>query len=189
VKSFARAVSIFGHPFVTLPIAIAYAASGFGLPERVTAIVIGTLAVSLGVVSIYSLIKVRRGEFSNIDVSTREQRPRFYAVLISSTLASALVFHWLKLPERVVEGTCVSAGLMSASLLVNYRLKCSLHVAYTVFPLAIIWRLVDWPGRVCGIAFVLLMMWSRVTMGRHTRAETIAGAILGSLAGLVLNLL
>jgi hypothetical protein len=185
--AFARAVSILGHPFVTMPLAIAWALIGNGLSGRITLTVVLSFMASVSVVAVYAIVGVRRGRFTNIDVSKREQRPAFYAVMIASTLLCAVAFLYLQLPIQIVRGTFVSAGLMTASLIVNYRLKCSLHVAYTVFPLAVVWAQAPLWGRIAGVLFVLLMMWSRVRMGRHSVAETVAGAVLGTIAGIALN--
>lgn len=183
----ARFVSIALHPFTTMPLAVAHASRALGFGDRVASIVLAALIVSVVVAGVYTIVGVRRGTFTNIDVSTREQRPRFYAVLIGSTALSGALFHWLALPHAVVRGTLISAGLMTACFIVNFRLKCSLHVAYTVFPLAIVWQTAPVWFRGLGVVVVLAMMWSRVTMRRHTLPETVAGAVLATVAGIVLN--
>ena len=184
----ARFISIALHPFVTLPLSVAFASRALGLGDRVASIVSGVLGVSVLFAGLYTIVQVRRGEFSNIDVSKREQRPRFYAVLIGSTLLSAAIFQALALPYMVVRGTLISASLLIACFMVNFRLKASLHVAYTVFPLAIVWQAAPMEARIVGVLIVPAMIWSRVTMGRHTLPETMAGAVLATIAGVVLNL-
>ena len=184
----ARFISIALHPFLTFPLSVAFASRALGLSDRVAAIVSGVLALSIVFSAVYTLVQVRRGEFSNIDVSTREQRPRFYAVLIGSTLCCAGVFYALNLPHAVIRGSLISSGLLLACFVVNFRIKASLHVAYTVFPIAVVWQSVPFDARVFLVLIVPAMIWSRVTMGRHTLHETVAGATLATVAGIVLNL-
>jgi hypothetical protein len=183
----ARFISIAVHPFLTMPLAVAYALRALGYGERAANIVLVATAISLLVVGAYAVVQVRRGKFTNIDVSKREQRPRFYAMLIAATALSGVFFLQLGLPYPVVRGTFISASLLAACFVVNFWLKCSLHVAYTVFPLAIVWQAAPLVARGAGVVVVLLMIWSRVTMRRHTLPETIAGAALAALAGVVLN--
>ncbi len=185
--SFARFISIALHPFVTMPLAVALATRTLGFDGRVTATVIGALAIAVGIVGVYATVKVARGEFSNIDVSERTQRPRFYAVMILATIACALLFHAIDLPQAVVRGTAISAGLLVASWLANYILKVSLHVAYTVFSVAIAWSSLSEGARGASAVICLLMVWSRIEMRRHTPIEAVAGGALGAIAGWILH--
>ena len=184
--AFARFVSIGFHPFALFPVGVAVTASP-GLAPGDFALLMGMIALSFVCIAAYVGVQIRRGYISNIDVSRREQRPRFYAVAIASTLACALAFELAGVPKSVVAGSLVSAGLLFASLLVNTRLKASLHVAYTIFAIGIAWHVLSTPVRVVAGGLVLLMCWSRVELKRHTWAEVVAGAALGTSASLILR--
>jgi membrane-associated phospholipid phosphatase len=185
---FARAVSIGCHPFIVLTGAVAWVTAPVLSPAHRTILLSGLLCV-ITIISVYVVVSLRRGTITNIDISKREQRPRFYLVAIAATAMSATLFGSLQLPRQVQVGSWVAAGMLTTSMVVNTKLKASLHVAHTVLALGYLWQALPFAGRIIGVVLVLLMCWSRVEMKRHTPAEVVAGAILGMLASLAFNLL
>ena len=178
---FARFISIAFHPFMLFPVAVSLVTAP-RLSQQQQSWVLGGIAMSFFCVSVYVGVQMKRGVIGNIDVSKREQRPALYAVAIASTLACAALFHFLVLPQSIVQGALISAGLLTVALIANTKLKVSLHMAYTIFAIGIGWPALPSGIRAFSLVLIVLMGWSRVEMKRHTLPEVIAGAVLGSLA-------
>jgi membrane-associated phospholipid phosphatase len=186
MRSVARFVSIAGHPFVLIPLCVGVAALRT-LPNDKAAQVIGALLGSLAIFGGYVVVKVRQGVWTNVDVSVREQRPKMYLVAISATGAS-LAFLWLTgQPPPVLRGCAIALLLLILGAVVNRWIKASLHVAFGIYAAAIAAGVDPIAGAVVLLASAMVG-WSRVVLGRHTRAEVLAGAILGVVASLATRL-
>ena len=181
--TFARILSIVGHPALLMPLAVVGSAVARGAPAPVlhaAALASGAVAVGVG---IYSLCQVRAGHWQHMDASVPRERSQLnlFLVLVLSGMAVLLV--WTGQPPVVAAGLGVGAGVVAVAHLFRRRLKLSLHAAFGVFAAAL-----AWPGVLAMLVLLLLAAgvgWSRLALGRHTRAEVLLGLALGALAGLV----
>ena len=183
----ARALSIIGHPALLMPIAIVAAAAAAEAPPQLLRVAFGSAVAVAAVVGLFSLWQVRAGRWLHVDASRpseRRQLTRLLAVLLGA-IALAL---WAS-----GQASAVAAGPLPVALPVlvahalRRRLKVSLHAAYAVLAAALLWP------HVLGTALVGLLAlgvaWSRLELRRHTRAEVLAGLLLGALSGAALQLL
>ncbi|MEZ4394695.1 MAG: hypothetical protein R3A48_26780 [Polyangiales bacterium] len=126
-------------------------------------------------VAIFWVYGLRRGRFSDADLSVRAERPPFLAASCLAALALYLATCGLGAPP-IVRSLCLAGAV--ASVLVTAAtlggLKVSGHVAVPVGVVALIHvssaRGV-WPFAVAAVA----LSWARVREGRHTPRE-VAGA-------------
>src|SRR5260221_8332523 len=109
-QTLARVLSIAGHPFILIP-AAALIVSGRG-PALVLAL---TMLAVAGVI----FLQVRRGKWSDADVSTRQQRPLFYVVLLGATAGAALLLWRVGASSSFVRGTIVAIALITIQMIVN----------------------------------------------------------------------
>ena len=138
----------------------------------------------MAVLAFYVVRRHRRGDFADVDVSTREQRPAVYGVAFVSLAAAAVALHVSGSNPIAVRGAAVAAGLFAISALVNVRAKASLHCAFAALAAGIAWP----SSALAGVSFVVIAVvvaWGRVAYGRHSRSEVIVGLGLGALAALV----
>jgi len=180
-KNVARIVSIVGHPFVLVPLAIVLATRDAAASRGpVLGAVLGTMAV----LAVYVLRKWRRGELTDVDVSSREQRPRVFFIGIASSGAACVAMIATKQAPGVIRGTAIACGVLVVMFLVNrFLLKASLHSAFAAIAAGIVWR----ASPLLTLAFALVALivgWSRVRYGRHTASEVVAGLVIGSIAAL-----
>ena len=177
----ARWISIVGHPFIVLPLAVALTSESIAT----TSVLIGVMVV----MTLAILRKVRRGDWNDFDVSLREHRPGAYARAIPLVAAAWLLTSWLRRPAPISWGFGVAIAMMFIAVVLNrFSLKVSMHAAFTsyaaTFPLATI------PALATGlVVLALLVAWSRVVLERHTMAEVITGAALGAVGGIALHAL
>jgi membrane-associated phospholipid phosphatase len=178
VHQLARYLSVVGHPFVVLPTSVAAVSLLRGGDVRS-----GALQVFL-VVSVLVVAGIKAGRFNDFDVSERERRPGFYLLVISGTAALA---YWLRGDAGAVRA-CLSAGaLLLVCGLVNRWIKASLHTAFSLYA-AGFWAAWSPSAGLLVLTLAAAVAWSRIHLGRHTKAEVLVGAALGLVAALALLL-
>jgi len=175
-QALARAISIAGHPFILIP-AAALIVSGRG-PALV-------LALTMLAVASVIFLQVRRGKWSDADVSTRQQRPLFYVVILAATGAAALLLWRTGASSSFVRGTLIAIAMITIQMIANRWLKISLHSSFAAFVTGIV------ASRGIGLAvaaacLAIAIAWSRVTLTRHTPLEVLIGLGLGACAAIAL---
>jgi len=127
---------------------------------------------------LYLVWLVRRGRVTDLDVQLRRQRtgPLVF------TLACAGVA-WLVLVLGAAPSPMVALGgavLLQLAVIfaITLRWKISVHSAAAAGVSTLIWSLMGTPLPL--LIAVPLIAWSRVRLGRHTVAQTVAGALLGT---------
>jgi len=171
----ARILSAVLHPFVVAPLTVALATRNW----RWTGIIAATLILPLTVVLIR---RTRRGEWTDFDVSHREQRPGLYYAAIPLLAISAVLVWSLGGPPRLLRSFLAVAFLFLAGLVGNRFLKISLHMMFGAFCVLIITRVYPW-SLFLTIPLLASLAWSRWRLERHTPAEIAVGLLLGIAAG------
>ena len=175
-QTLARAISVAGHPFILIP-AAALIVSGRG-PALV-------LALTMLLVASVIFLQVRRGKWSDADVSTRQQRPLFYAVILAATAAAALLLWRMGASSSFVRGTLIAIAMITIQMIANRWLKISLHSSFAAFVTGV----VATRSTVIAVATACLALgiaWSRVTLKRHSPSEVLIGLGLGAGAAIAL---
>jgi hypothetical protein len=180
----ARAISWIGHPLVFVMVSVGIVtmtqlASAAAWPILVTLFlsVIAPTAVLL-------IIGVRSGHWQDADVSVREERKRFYPWAIPISAVGVVATWLMRAPLFVLRGGLVTLGLFVVAAAVNSAMKISLHTLFAFYCTVILFRI----GIACGVAGLLLsglVFWSRLFLGRHSVAETLAGAAVGMGGGIL----
>lgn len=177
-RTIGRWASIVGHPFLVVPAAIVVATSRREA-EGARGPVLGVVGASMIVIALQVAVRLRRGEITDVDVSTREHRPRMYAVAIVAAVVSTAILFATHQSPTAVYGAALAGGLLVAGALANVWLKVSLHTAFAFFAAGIAFH----AGARAAIVFAgvaLVVAWARVAYGRHTLREVVAGGALGS---------
>lgn len=137
-------------------------------------------SVFIGATIVFFFIGKRRGFFSDYDISKREERPKFYFIVMALAavyLLSALFFKGILFPLSIMAfGIC--AAILSFAI-VNYRLKASGHVAVATAFIITMGSLYGREAFLATVWIVPLVAWSRVFLHRHSVHEIIAGGVLG----------
>ncbi|MBI4097010.1 MAG: hypothetical protein HY428_01170 [Candidatus Levybacteria bacterium] len=144
--------------------------------------------IFLLLISVIIIYCVRRGIFSDLDVSKREQRPLLFLFSAMLTFFYCLFVFLLGGPYiLIVTALGLLFGILVFSI-INSRVKASIHVATIsalLFTLGIVY------SGVYLLLFLLIPLvgWARVKTGRHTVSETIAGSVIGSLLTLFMYII
>jgi hypothetical protein len=181
---FARWVSWIGHPlvFISLSVAITIAlrlASRAGL-----ALLLTLLATLILPMALLLFRGVRSGRWSDVDVSIRAERVRFYPRVIPISAMAVIALWLLGAPAFALRGVAVTLSLLVVAALVNFRIKLSLHALFAFYSALILFVVQPVVGAIA-FALALLVFWSRLYLERHDLLETLVGASLGLLGGLV----
>jgi len=181
---FARWVSWIGHPlvFISLSVGIIIALrlanrAGLALSLTLLATVILPMALLL-------FRGFQSGRWSDPDVSIHAERVRFYPRAISISAVAVLVLLLSRAPAFALRGATMTLFLLIIAALINFRIKLSLHALFGFYSAVILFVVNPVVGAVAS-AVALLVFWSRLCLKRHDLLETLVGAFLGLLGGLV----
>mgnify|MGYP001627195351 CR=1 FL=1 len=178
----AKTFSIIGHPLI-LGNGYVVAMSAKHLPQGQALILAVTIVFCLTVpLSIHNYRKMKKGSYTNFDVSDQQQRKGFYPVAILLLALTAAVIWMLEFPVEVSFHILYLLAMISFLGLVNYRIKASLHAALAFFICSNLWEFGQWVVLSMAI-FALGIAWSRYFLGRHSVPELIIGGIIGVFFG------
>jgi membrane-associated phospholipid phosphatase len=181
---FARWISWIGHPLVFISLSVGIIISlrlanraGLALSITLFATVILPMALLL-------FRGFRTGRWSDPDVSNPAERVRFYPPAISISTVAVIVLLLSRAPAFALRGAAVTLFLLIMAALINFRMKLSLHALFAFYS-AIILFVVNPIAGAAAFMLALLVFWSRLYLKRHDLSETLVGAVLGLLGGLV----
>ncbi len=157
---------------------------------KTTVLAVLSVAVTSVPVALVVWVQVKRGAWSDLDVSHRRQRFLLYPFTLACLGLLAVIYAKIGVPAQAIRSVI---GLLLASFIdgaINLYWKVSAHATTAAACAALLWQLV--PGTFWGptaAAGAALVGWSRVELGRHTKGQVIAGWFVGAGTALVaLNL-
>lgn len=180
VTTFARALSILGHPLLVLPAAALLALQAGGTGEGMGRIAAGFALFSVAVLA-WSRWQVRRGRWAHVDASDRHERRSLNRFLLIVLLLGSLLA-WRYAPAPLALGLALSAAIVLAAIATTRWCKLSLHVSIAVYAAALLWQLAPW-ATLAGLAFAAALAWSRLVLARHTPLDLAVGALAGGISG------
>ena len=188
ITAIARFISFISNPLfvlVPVPFMLVYKTSNdFGYALRWSFYSFAFLFIVVAFV-VYG---VKRGIFTDLDVSKREQRPLLFTVTVILALLYTLglyVFHGPFILLITIFGILTGVFISSA---VNTKIKASMHVATISAVTSALG--IGYSGKYwLLLAIIPVIGWARVQIKRHTVSETIVGAALGCLLSVSMFLL
>lgn len=139
------------------------------------------IPVSLGLS--FAFWKVWLGRWQHVDASVPSERAELNRFMLPVLLVSALVcLFWLDLRALGV-GLAASSLILAAALLLARWLKLSLHVGFAGLAVCVLAE--GATGLLLSVLALILMVWSRLALQRHTWRDIWAGLLAGLAAGLI----
>lgn len=132
---------------------------------------------------------VRKGKFSDLDVSTQKQRPLLFLLDFIFAAVYISILYLFHAPKELFIGNIAVFLVVIVLAVVNKFIKASVHMAVLSGALTLF---VFMGGLVYLWGFLLIpvLAWARLATKRHAPKEVIAGTVVGILvAGLVMLLL
>lgn len=183
----ARAVSIFGHPMLVLPLAALALTAARGQYRMALWMGLGFAAFAALVMG-YSSWQVRRGRWAHVDASGKGERRSLNRFLLAALLVSTGLSAWLGHSRELTLGLALSAAMVAAAMLTARWCKLSLHMAFVVFASLLLLFNASWWAGLAGMSFAAAVAWSRLALQRHVPRDLVAGACTGALAGIAFAL-
>jgi len=128
----ARALSIFGHPMLVLPMAVLAIALAQGDARAAAWSAAGFGAFAMLVMG-YAGWQVRRGHWTHVDASAKHERSALNRFLLVSLAAGAVLVAWRGGQPLLALGLALSAAMILVAVLTARWCKLSLHLAFAVF--------------------------------------------------------
>jgi membrane-associated phospholipid phosphatase len=175
--SLARGVSVIGNPLFLVPLTVAATTRNLLWAAAIA------ITTTLPLVAII-LRNVRRGTWSDFDVSRRDQRLGLYRAGLPLLLLAGIVLYAAGASPRMMRSVAAAAVIFAAGVLGHRFLKLSMHMMFAAFCAVILIRMTPWSS-LGVVPFVGLVAWSRRYLQRHTWIEILIGAAIGTAAGLL----
>jgi hypothetical protein len=180
----ARWVSWIGHPLVFISLSV-----GIIIALRLTnraglALLLTLFATAILPMALLLFRGFQSGRWSDPDVSIRAERVRFYPPAILISVVAVIVLLLSRAPGFALRGATMTLFLLIMAALINFQIKLSLHALFAFYSAVILFGVNPVVGAVA-FALALLVFWSRLYLKRHDLLETLVGAFLGLLGGLV----
>lgn len=176
----ARTLSQILHPVVLSVISI-FVVGLLGVEPRRNGAVWAAVCALLQVVppTIFFMVRLRQGAYSDDDVSVRSQRNELYLFGIVNVLVGLVILRLLDAPLAFV-ATLTSAGLISVlGWLINLFWKISVHAA-SMGSCATLGALYSEPLGLVLWLCALALGWARVRTRNHTLMQVVAGVSLAT---------
>jgi hypothetical protein len=128
------------------------------------------------------IVGKKHGTFSDLDVSNREERKKFYLFLwplLICYLIASVFFRGMFFSLSII-----SVGIVIGLFLfefINLKIKASVHIGVATAFVIMLGILYGWHIFAVSVLFVPLIAWSRVVLKRHTIPEVFTGAVLGTI--------
>lgn len=178
MKSFAKVINVLLHPVVvTIPgvYLIVYKSTAqiqLALFWTFVSIIFSSM------IGFFVLYGVKKGFFTNLDVSNRKQRIILYPFIIAVVLLFVGFVYLTHGPRVLINASILIILALLILDIINTRIKVSGHVGVvSAFVAGLIYSF----GGVTFFSLLLipLIAWARITEQRHTLRETVVGAICG----------
>lgn len=174
----ARIVSNVFHPFTvalgTLVLVIYLDGAPLVTALKWTSIGFGIVILPL---TIYLVLNVRSGQYSDWSISIREQRHKIYLLAAVCFMVLVVIFIMTDAPPIAI--ACLYAALPTifiAALINRFVTKISLHaIAMAGCTAALFW--VSWRWGIALGSAALLVAWSRVHLRQHTLLQVVIGSM------------
>lgn len=179
-----RVARVLSQVLNPLPVSVlTYALAGyFATPGRVDGLLWAGLAllIQLLLPMIYYYRGLRRGMYSDPDVSDRRQRHKLYLIGSVAVLASLAILTLLDAPVGIlaVVGSALMLGILFG--LINTFWKISMHAGTMAVLATVAWLYWNELGLLLWLC-ALAVGWARVRTGNHTPMQVLAGFTLATL--------
>lgn len=182
ILKISKVISNFFNPLVSLVIYFFYYSYRNYTWEEASKKFIPILLLLIIPIAIWIYRNVKKGNYTNMDVSNRKQRHSLYIFIIVATIVFLAVDYFL---HREIDWTilmlCILLILMQVS---NFFIKSSMHTSLNIYVAALFFAI----NPMIGIFWFLLSVVigiTRIILKRHTHQEVISGAVIAIFVSLV----
>lgn len=177
-----RVISNFFNPIVSLIIYFIYSSVYFYPPGTSLSRFLPILLLTILPIIIWLGWNVRKGRYTNFDVSNREQRKGFY-FFIAGAFFVYLCYDFFR--NGTVDLVMLFLFILLLTMqLSNYFIKSSMHTSFNIYVAALFF----FREPALGIIWLLIAAivgYTRVVLGRHSVKEVLMGAAIATLVSFI----
>ncbi len=182
ILSISRFISNFFNPLVSLVIYFFYYSYLNYSWEEATKKFLPILLLLIIPVALWIYRNVRKGVYSNMDVSNRKQRHSLYVFIIVATIVFLAVDYGIHNEiDWTVLMLCILLSLMQLS---NFFIKSSMHTSLNIYVAALFYAVNPALGFIWLLLAILIGL-TRVILKRHTPQEVLSGAAIAIFVSLI----
>lgn len=176
-NKFAKFISLITHPpLIAIPTFLLINIFLLGLSDSIFINMVCLIFAAILPI-LTSLILIKKMN-TDIDITDRKKRtlPLFFAVC--SYIIGFFVLYIIDAPAITTTLMLIYSSNTLIILLVNLSWKISIHAMGVAGPTAAFIYLFGLPGVIFGLT-IPMVMWSRVTLRKHSTSQVLAGSVLG----------
>ena len=175
-------ISNFFNPLTSLIIFFIYISSQDFAPKSALKTFMPILLFTILPIVIWIVWNVKKGNYTNLDVSNRNQRKSLY-FFISACIGVYLIYDCTTTgtPDLLMIFLMILLLILQVS---NYFIKSSMHTAFNVFVAALFFAESPLLGVIWAVIAILVGI-TRVILKRHTTQEVAAGAAIAILVSFI----
>lgn len=182
ILSISRFISNFFNPLVSLVIYFFYYSYLNYSWEEATKKFLPILLLLIIPVALWIYRNVRKGVYSNMDVSNRKQRHSLYVFIIVATIVFLAVDYGIHNEiDWTVLMLCILLSLMQLS---NFFIKSSMHTSLNIYVAALFYAVNPALGFIWLLLAILIGL-TRIILKRHTPQEVLSGAAIAIFVSLI----
>lgn len=182
LTTISKMISNFFNPLTSLFIYFAYSSSQEFTFSESAMLFLPLLMIVVIPVSAWIYWNVRKGNYTNMDVSNRKQRKSLYFFIALSLLVFiGYDYYFNENVDLIVTFLLILLVLLQLS---NYYIKSSMHTAFNFFVAALFFALNPLLGAAWLIIAILVGV-TRIILKRHTVSEVISGASIAILVSFI----
>lgn len=182
LTNLSKVISNFFNPLVSLVIYFFYYSYKNYSWEEASKKFLPILLLLIIPIAIWIFRNVKKGNYTNMDVSNRKQRHSLYIFIIIATIIFLTVDYFLhKKIDWTVLMLCILLILMQIS---NFFIKSSMHTSLNIYVSALFFTIEP----IIGIFWFLLSILigiTRVILKRHTPKEVLSGGTIAIFVSLI----
>lgn len=182
LTNLSKVISNFFNPLVSLVIYFFYYSYKNYSWEEASKKFLPILLLLIIPIAIWIYRNVKKGNYTNMDVSNRKQRHSLYIFIIIATIIFLTVDYFLhKEIDWTVLMLCILLILMQIS---NFFIKSSMHTSLNIYVSALFFTIEP----IIGIFWFLLSILigiTRVILKRHTPKEVLSGGTIAIFVSLI----
>ena len=177
-----RFLSILGHPYIFAPVVLTLNSLGQNQPNAGVSFYYGLcIGVAISLLAAITLVQIKRGHYSDFDISNQIQRQNFYPIIISIILLILVAAYIIEPDIHKIRHLLTSFLILSIAWPLNHYVKASMHSAFAIFLATI--PIATSPLLSFTLGLIALgICWSRFELRKHSVKEIYFGCILGVMA-------
>lgn len=182
LNGISKFISNFFNPLVSLFLYFLYSSLQNYTAKEAAMRFLPILLLTMLPISLWIFWNVKKGNYTNMDVSNRNQRKSLY-FFIAGAIGAYLLYDYVK--NGTVDILMIFLMILLLVMQIsNYFVKSSMHTAFNIFVSALFFSINPVMG-IIWFGIAVLVGITRIILKRHTLKEVISGAVIAGIVSFI----